>query len=486
MYCGKSSGSISRRTSKGETEALNTIAEGTFVTNATKRLAELSMGIQYRDLPEEAISKGKECILDTLGCMLAGCKSAEGAIMLKYAEGLGGKQEAHIIGFGRKTNVQIAALVNGTLGHSLDFDDAQDSLMGHPSTVVLPAVLALGEKMRSPGKTILEAFIVGFEVACKIGKAVNPQLYSNGWHATSVVGVLGATAAAAKLSGFDTAKTVIALGIAASLSSGLRENFGTMTKPFHAGKAAENAIVATRLAASNFTASERILEAKNGFCETFSGKYDLDKIVEGFANPLEIVLPGVRLKPYPSCLETHSVIEATLFIVDAHGIQPENVESVECRIAPLALDILIHHNPQNHLEGKFSAQYAAATALVYRKASLEQFTDRAVQNPTVQDMIKKIAVVGDPAMEKTMQSAVVTIKLLDGREYTKRVDITTGHPQNPMFLDQIIDKYRGCAASIINEDNVERSINEVLSFENMRNLSRLMTLITRRQHENIS
>jgi 2-methylcitrate dehydratase PrpD len=443
----------------------------------TERLADLVVDTTYKNLPTEAVRKGKECILDTLGCMLAGSKSAEGSIMLDYARELGGKQQASIVGFDRKTNIHVAALVNGTLGHSLDFDDAQDSLMGHPSTVVLPAVFALGEKMKSPGKSILEAFIVGFEVACKIGKAVNPELYRNGWHSTNAIGVLGATAAAAKLSGLNSDQVAAALGIAASLSGGLRANFGTMTKPFHAGKAAENAVVASRLAAGGLTASGQILEADNGFCATFSGKYDLSKIVNGFADPLEIISPGVRLKPYPSCLETHSIIEATLSIVEEYGIGVEDVDSVECKIAPLALNILIHQNPQNHLQGKFSAQYAVATALVYRKASLEQFTDKAVQDPDVQGIIKKISVLADPELEQTMQSAIVMIKLLDGRQYTKRVDITTGHPQKPMFLDKIIDKYKDCAALVISENNIERSISEVLDLENKSNLSRLMALL---------
>jgi 2-methylcitrate dehydratase PrpD len=218
----------------------------------TKKLADVIVDTTYEKIPAEAVRKGKECILDTLGCMLAGCKSTEGSIMLKYAEGIEGRQEASIVGFGLKTNSHVAALVNGTLGHALDFDDAQDSLMGHPSTVIFPTVLALGETMKSSGKAILEAFLIGFEVACKIGKGTNPHLYNNGWHSTNAIGVLGATAAAAKLSGFDSARTAVALGIAASLAGGLRANFGTMTKPFHAGQAAENAIVANHLAALGF------------------------------------------------------------------------------------------------------------------------------------------------------------------------------------------------------------------------------------------
>jgi 2-methylcitrate dehydratase PrpD len=445
--------------------------------NATKTLAELCVGMRYRDLPAEALRKGKECILDTLGCMLAGCVGEEGALMLRYAEEIGGNPEATIVGFGRRVNTPVAALVNGTLGHALDFDDAQDSMMGHPSVAVLPAVLAVGEKMGSSGVAILEAFMVGFEVACKVGKGVNPQLYKNGWHATSVIGVLGATAAAGKLLGLDATQTASALGLAASLSGGLRENFGTMTKPLHAGIANEKAVVATRLVKSGFTASMRILEAKNGFCTAFSGKYDLDKILDGFADPLEIVSPGVRLKPYPSCLETHSIIEAALFLTESHDISPQDIESVECGIAPLAADILIHHNPQTGLEGKFSAQYAAAAALVYRKASLEQFTDKAVQDPGARAMIRKVKAVVHPELEKNMQSAIVTIRLRDGREYTDRVDITTGHPQKPMLPDQIMDKYRSCAGGVMSESNIEESINKVLNLEKMNNLSRLIALI---------
>ena len=397
--------------------------------------------------------------------------------MQRYSEETGGNPDATIIGFDRKTTAPLAALVNGTFAHALDFDDSNDSLMGHPSGVILATVLALGEKLVSSGEAILESFVIGWEVACKIGKGVNPQLYRNGWHSTNVIGVLGATAAAAKLLGFGPDQTAVALGIAASLSSGLRANFGTMTKPFHAGKAAENAIVAVHLTSLGFTASSQILESDNGFCQVFSGKYDLARTISDFANPWEIVSPGPRVKPYPSCLETHSIIEATLSTVQSQEILPEDVESVECRIAPLAANILIHQKPLNQLQGKFSAQYAVATALVYRKASLDEFSDKAVQNPVVQSVIKKVAVIPDPDLEQHMQSAIVTIRLHDGRRYTKRVDDALGHPENPMFLDQIIDKYKNCAVGTISEDNIERSINEILDFEKVKNLGRLLTLL---------
>jgi len=444
--------------------------------DSTERLADLSVRIRYADLPQEVVSKGKECILDTLGCMLAGCKGAEAAILLKYMEEAGGRREATIIGFGKKTNAPNAALVNGTLGHVLDFDDSQHSLMGHPSVVILPVVLSLGEKMKSSGEAILEAFILGFEVTCKLGRGLNPALYNNGWHATSVIGSLGASVAAGKLLGLDPGKMASGLGLSASLASGLRENFGTMTKPLHAGKAAENGVLSALLVKNGFTASPQILEAKRGFSATFSGQYDLNRVFESFGNPFEIVSPGVHLKPYPSCLETHSIIEATLFLVESNDIHPEDVESVECGIAPLAVDILIHRNPQTGLQGKFSAPYAVTTALLHRKASLEQFTDQAVRDVRAQAMNQKVNVVAHPEMEKSVQSAIITIRLKDGREFTKKVDITTGHPERPMSLKQIVDKYRSCADSVINKDKIERSIEKVLSFEALRDIGELIDL----------
>lgn len=444
---------------------------------ATKKLADLCLGIRCDDLPVEAVVRAKECILDTLGCMLAGSCSEEGALMVKYAEELGGNPEATVVGFGRKTSAPLAALVNGALGHALDFDDAQDSIMGHPSVAVLPAVIATAEKTRSSGRDALEAFLAGFEAACKIGKGVNPRLYENGWHATGVVGALGATVASGRLFGLDATAMAAAMGLAASLSSGLRENFGTMTKPLHAGRAAENGVVAARLVKAGFTASGRVLEAKNGFCAVFSGEYEIARILDGFADPPEIVAPGVRLKPYPSCLETHSIIEASLHLADAHNIKPEEVESVECALAPLAVDILIHNNPMTGLEGKFSAPYAVATALAYRKASLAQFTDAAVRDQRAQMIMNKVRVVPAPDLEKNIQSCVVTVHLTDGRVFADRVDITTGHPKKPMAPDQITAKFRSCAAGAIDEEQREEAIRLVLDLEQMQEIGQLMALL---------
>ncbi len=445
----------------------------------TRKLAELSTRINYDDFPEEAISKAKECILDTLGCILGGCKESEANLMLRYIDEIGGRPEATIIGFGKKTDAPNAALVNGTIGHALDFDDTHHSLMGHPSVVILPAVLAVGEKAGSSGKEFLEAFITGYEVSCKVGRGVNPQLYKNGWHATSVIGILGAAVGAGRLLHLNADQMASLIGISASQSSGLRENFGTMTKPFHAGRASQSAVISSILVKNGFTASKSILEAKNGFCTVFSGKYDLNRIIKDFANPFDIVSPGVHLKPYPSCLETHSIIEATLFISESYNIEVDDVKSVDCEIAPLAFDILIHSNPDTGLEGKFSAQYAIATTLIHKKASLEQFTDEAVQDPKVKEVLKKIKVSINPEFEKSPQTAVVTVYLKDGRVYSKRIDITLGHPERPMSLEQIKVKYISCAEGMIDRESVEKSIDMILNIERLKDIREMIQLVAK-------
>ncbi len=448
------------------------------MTGVTRKFADLCLGMRCDDLPAEAVARGKECILDTLGCMLAGCACEEGALMAKYAEELGGNPEATVVGLGRKTSAPLAALVNGTLGHALDFDDAQDSIMGHPSVAVLPAVLATAEKAKSSGSAVLDAFLVGFEAACKIGKVVNPRLYENGWHATSVVGALGAVVASGKLLGLDATDMASAIGLAASLSSGLRENFGTMTKPLHAGRAAENGVVAARLVKAGLSASARILEAKNGFCAVFAGECEIDRVLDGFADPPQIIEPGVRLKPYPSCLNTHATIEAALHLAEAHHIESEDVESVECRLAPLAVDTLIHNHPTTGLEGKFSAPYAVATALVHGRASLREFTDAAVLDTRAQSLIAKVRVIPSPELNENINSAVVTVRMRDGRILAERVDITTGHPKKPMLFEQIAAKFRSCAAGTVGDREREELIHLVLDLEHIKEIGQLTALLS--------
>ena len=241
--------------------------------------------------------------------------------------------------------------------------------MAHPSVTVLPAVLALGEKLKAPGKACLEAYLVGMEVISKVGRAINPDHYDKGWHSTGTLGTLGAASASSKLLKLDAERIRMALGIAASMSSGLRANFGTMTKSFHAGHAARNGVESALLASRGFTASKDVLESDLGFCDLFTeGKnYDLQKIVEGLGDPFSILSPGVGKKPYPSCAATHSFLDGIFGLIERYDIKAEDVDSVECGIFYRLPTQLIHSNPQTGLEGKVQPRILYRPGLAGKK-----------------------------------------------------------------------------------------------------------------------
>jgi 2-methylcitrate dehydratase PrpD len=443
----------------------------------TKRMVDFIVRSSYGDLPAEVIERGKGRVLDTLACMLAAVDDDAAVLIREYAGNRGGAPEASIVASARRTSAPMAALVNGTIGHVLDFDDFQPSFGGHPSVVILPAALAVGEKMHASGRAVLEAFLLGFEGACKIGSGVNLALYERGWHATSVIGVLGAAMATGKLLGLDATKMAYALAIAASSASGLRGNFGTMTKPLHAGKGAEGGVAAALLAASGFTASTEILEHKNGFSRVFSTRFDPVAMTGRLGDPFDIVSPGIQTKLYPSCLMTHPVIEAARALAQAYHIDPDRVDSVECRIGPLAADNLIHMRPQTGLEAKFSAPYAVAVALLNTEISLAHFTDERVQDPRARELVEKVQVIVDEGINAPVPPAWVTVRTKDGREWVEKGDIEGDDQVRGITLDRIVKKYRECASLVLDEDRIGRSIEMVLGLEILDDIARLMTTI---------
>jgi len=449
----------------------------------TRKLAEFTVNTAFEDMPTELITKGKERVLDTMGCILAGCYEQVGKIILQHIKDIGGTPESTVLGHGHKTSVQNAALANGTIGHALDFDDSQLSIIGHGSAVMLPAVLSIAEKESISGKKVLEAFLIGFEVACKIGRAVNPKLYNDGWHATGVIGVFGAAAAAGKLLGLNTHKMTSAFGIAASLSSGLKQNFGTMTKPLHAGKAAENGITSALLAKQGFTAATDILEAPRGFCSMFSGEYELHNMVNNLGDPYDLISPGVHTKPYPCCQSSFSIIEAAISLGEEHDIKAEDVEVVECTMTPLMIGALVHNSPKTTLEGKFSAQFLIAISLLDRRVSLDQFTDEKMRDPKIVNLIKKIKTVKDSDSDGISPSSnsnpsTVTIKLKDGREFSKRVGIAKGNPEKPLSKKELEMKFRGCAETIIGRQGVDQSIDMIWDLDTIQDINQVIDVVS--------
>ncbi|HSR11303.1 MAG TPA: MmgE/PrpD family protein, partial [Thermodesulfobacteriota bacterium] len=414
----------------------------------TKKLAECISRTTLSDIPGEAQQIAKMAILDNLGVALAGSRDPMSKIMTGYIKDTGGKPQASVWGMKFKTSSPFAALANGTFGHALDFDDINRSMRGHPTVPVLPATLAVAEEVDASGSRMLEAFIVGFETEAKLGRGLNPYLFENGWHPTAILGAMGAAAAAAKLYKLPPEKICMALGIAASLASGLRQNFGTMTKPLHAGHAAQNGVVAASLARRGYTADAAIVEGKLGFANAFSGpeRFNLEKITSRWGDPFDIVSPGVGLKQYPSCARTHPAIDAMLDMAIKNDIRPEQVDSVFCAGSYTTPTMLIHSRPQTSLEGKFSMEFCMALALQQRKVALPFFKDKVVQDPAIQGLIRKVNFLIRPDLNNLENSGnpstTVRVCLKDGREFTQTVDEAKGTPGNPLTTEEVREKFR--------------------------------------------
>ena len=289
----------------------------------TRIIADYIVNTTYDDLPDNVIQVAKMSIIDGIGTCIAGSETAAGRIITDYAREGNSRPEATVIAGGFKASAAEAALANGTMMHALDYDDGSEDFLGHPTTVILPAVLALGEWKGISGKEALLAYFLGYEVGNRIGAGMGPSHFDAGWHATATIGALAAVVASAKILKLDERQTTMAIGIAASLASGLRQNVGTMTKPLHAGNAARNGVFAARLAQNGFTADQGILEAPIGYAKVFGGTVaaSLEKMTRKLGSPFEIISSPPIIKLYPSCRATAGPLDAILHIVRQHKIE---------------------------------------------------------------------------------------------------------------------------------------------------------------------
>jgi 2-methylcitrate dehydratase PrpD len=430
------------------------------ITGLTRDIAAFIVDAKYADLPSELIELGRKSILDGLGLALCGSVAESGAIMVRYLEAVGVTRTlaSTVIGTSLFAPPSFAALANGVAIHADDFDDTQLAvakdrvygLLTHPTVSVLPSGLAVAEKQGAvSGRDWELAYHVGVEVECKICEAINPRSYEEGFHSTGFCGPLGAAATVAKIRGFDVAKTARTLGIAASLSAGLRENFGTMTKPLHAGRAAESGVIAADLADLGWTATDKILEARRGFFQAFGGGFDPTAIVNKLGRPWTFVSPGVSIKPYPSGSLTHPGMSEMLRLIRANKITPEQVVSVDVGTNRNMPNALIHHQPTDSLQAKFSMEFCMAVLLLYGRAGLQEFTDEVVNRPEVKAMIGRVQFGEDSEAEKAgydKMTTIIKIQLKDGRVVTGRADFGKGSPANPMSYAEVAEKFTGCAA----------------------------------------
>jgi 2-methylcitrate dehydratase PrpD len=437
----------------------------------TSTLTGFVCNTDYDDLPADVVTMAKRAIFDTLGVTLAGSQSDAAGIIRGYVTEMGARPDATLIGTGERTAAPLAALANGTYAHALDFDDVNADMRGHPSVPLLPAALAIAEQHDRSGRDLILAFALGFEVQCRIGAGLGISHYERGWHATSTLGTLGATVAAGKILGLNVDELAVALGIGVSYASGNRQNFGTMTKPLHAGHAAESGVTAAMLAKRGFTADSAILDAPLGFGGTFAPDRDWspEAVVTGLGGPWELVDPGIGVKKYPCCYATHRPLDATISLVKEHHLKPEQIEDIEVRCPQGMVMPLIYSQPQTGLEGKFSMEYCLAAAVLDQKLRLATFSDEAVQRPAAQALFSRVRVVQEDAVLDGPISgyADVTVRLTDGRAVTHRVDKPRGEPPDILSWDELAEKFDDCASQALPKGAVRRLIDLIANLEDL-------------------
>lgn len=419
----------------------------------TKYVAEFIVQTEVGDLSAEVLDLGKKSILDGFGLALSGSVAKSGALVRRHLDDLGlGDGVATVIGGGRKVAPRFAAFANGVGIHADDYDDTQLAvakdrvygLLTHPTAPALPAALAVSELVNASGSSFMLAYHLGVEVECKIAEAIAPRHYQTGFHATATCGPFAAAAASAKLLGFDVATTQRALSIAGSQSAGLRENFGTMTKPFHAGRASESGVTAAQFASYGWTAASRILEAPRGFFSAAGGGYDQGAIFGKLGAPWTFANPGVSIKPHPSGSLTHPGMTEMLRLIKEHRIRAEDVKHVRVGTNSNMPNALIHHRPKDELQAKFSMEFCMAILLLDGRAGLSEFTDSAVERDDVKAMIEKVDFVVDEVAEAAgyhLMTTLIEIELVDGRKISGRADFGKGSPAFPMTYDEVAGKF---------------------------------------------
>src|SRR5438067_12882881 len=424
----------------------------------TDRLVEFVLKTTLADCPEAVLTQIRRAALDTIGCMLAGASEPVAAIVRDVALAEGGLPLCTVIGTPLRTSPTWAALANGAAGHAHDFDDTNFALLGHPSVPLLAAALACAEAEMADGATVALAYAIGFETDAALGAALNPDHYTRGWHATTSIGTLGCAAAAARILGLDATETRHALGIAASLASGLKENFGSMTKPYHAGHAAHSGLRAAQLAREGMTSSDSALDGRQGYVAAFSGATLPADALDRLGSRWELIASGIAVKPYPSCALTHSAIDALLDLRARHHLDPAKVAAVEIGVSAVVPDVLRHTRPSNGLERKFSMQYCAAAALARGGVGLADFDEGPVRDAATRDLMDRITMVVDPALPHDLEQHAwtrVSMRLTDGTTLESKPRGASGHPATPLSDAELHAKFLGCAAPVLGDDMAE-------------------------------
>jgi 2-methylcitrate dehydratase PrpD len=422
--------------------------------------------------PAEARARAAAAILDTVGVTLAGVNEPASRIVRRTIQEDGAHNGAcTILGAAVRTTATGAALANGTAAHALDYDDMCFVSLAHPSAPLVAAILATAELTGASGRSLLDAYVVGFEVEGRLGAPMNPRHYQRGWHCTSTIGTVGAAAACARLCVLGPAEIGHAVAIAASEASGLKENFGTMVKPLHAGLAARNGVLAALLARDGLTASESALEGRQGFMVAMDGeRTSAAAHVQDLGSRWDILDTGITVKLYPSCAGTHPTVDAVLQLRREHRITADDVQAVEVDVDSVTPTVLIHDRPSTGLEGKFSMQFCVASALVHGRIGVDTFDRAGLDDPHVRELLARISMQVDPSLDgqaPPLTQARVRVRLREGRVLTASANGARGYPANPASDEELAAKFLACARAVISPAGADRALDLLQRLESL-------------------
>jgi 2-methylcitrate dehydratase PrpD len=448
----------------------------------TESLAKFVVETGFEDIPGEAVESAKQHVLDCLGVMLAGSRQDIGRLIIRLVEKMVSLPEAHVVGGGFRTSAPMAALANGTMGHALDFDDDSDTSFSHPTTTLLPSVMALGGSSTS-GKEILTAYILGEEVSARVAQipGLLPDHYERGWHATATLGIIGAAAAAAKILKLDTRAFRYALGIASSEAGGVQANFGSMTKPYHAGSTASKAVWSALLADAGITANPSALESPFGFIDLFGGdrNKDLSVVTDGLGENWDFISPGVNIKQYPCCYYTHTAIDLLLDMMKDNHIQVEEIQTIDCGISPLAEKILHRQAPDSGLAGKFHLPYCLAIAARYGKVTIPHFADNYLEQPEIRQFMDRIRIAAVPGFGEDRLGFNTRLAVTTQSHGTLTVakERPKGSGSSPISWSELIVKFSSCVEGILDRKAAAFVEDAVRQMEQLESLKDVMSVV---------
>jgi 2-methylcitrate dehydratase PrpD len=448
------------------------------MTNLTADLGRFVSELRLESIPERGRAIAKTGFADCYAVMVAGAREPVVALVDRTLAGIDTDGGASLIPSGRRRRVADAALVNGVAAHVLDYDDV--SLDGHPSAVLVPAILAQAEASGTSGAEMLTAYVAGYEVWAELFRREDGHLHDKGWHPTAVLGAVAAAAACAKLRRLDPAKTATAIAAAASMSAGLVSNFGTMTKSFQVGRAAQSGVIAASLADAGFTASLDAIEHRAGFLTALSpgGKPDRDSPATRLGSEWQILHHGLNVKRYPVCYATHRSIDGALALAQKHDLKPADIDSIHVSTGETQMLMLRNHRPQTGLEAKFSMHFAMASSIVARNVGLSELTDEFVRKPEVQALMGRVTCETTSETMAELSFApfdAVVIRTTAGKEIESGpIERAKGSHQNPLSPDELRTKFADCMARELPEATTSRVFEGFMGLERLNTAAELV------------